>query len=214
MNNELNTGSLQTLTEGHCLLIDARIIKDGKISLHLAERINTGSQPKQDEDQVDMLSHSMRYDESFSSGAQRKWLVTTPQAATEDYGIDFGEMNENWYEGDRGLQMDLNILDPYSLILKRYFRVQIVETTEPSKYQNENIESTCKTRGKGGDPITYKGDYIWRNTIAVGVPSIDSPVKHVLLESDPVGVKLVEQEQVELTTESMVGELESNDIGL
>lgn len=212
MNNELNTGSLQTLTEGHCLLIDARIVKDGKIQLHFAERINTSAQPKQDADQVDMLSHTMRYDESFSSGAQRKWLLTTAEAATEDFGIDFGEMSNGWYDGDKGLQMDLNILDPYSLILKRYFRVQIIETTVPTSYQEQNVETTCKTRGQGGEPITYKGDYVWRNTAAVGVLSIGSPVKHTLLESDPVGSKL--EEQVEITTESMVGELESNDIGL
>jgi hypothetical protein len=214
MNNELNTGSLETLTTGKCLLVDARIVKNGKVSLHFAEVINTGSQPSQDEDQIDLLAHSMRYDESFSGGAQRRWLTTTVQAATEDYGIDFTDMNTDWYNGPKGRQMDLNILNPFNIVQNRYVKVSIQETIVPSKWQADNIETTCKTRGKGGDPITYKGDYIWRNTIAVGVPSIDSPVKHVLLESDPVGVKLVEQEQVELTTESMVGELESNDIGL
>ena len=93
MNNELNTGSLETLTTGKCLLVDARIVKNGKISLHFAEVINTGSQPSQDEDQIDLLAHSMRYDESFSGGAQRRWLTTTVQAATEDYGIDFTDIN-------------------------------------------------------------------------------------------------------------------------
>ena len=151
----------------------------------------------------------MRYDERFSGGLTYCWMNTDVQAATEDYGVDFTDTG-NWYDSEKGREMDLNILNP--ILNGRYVRLSIQETTVPNPYQEKNVETTCKTRGKGGEPITSKGNYVWRNVIAVSVPTTESVVKHTLLEADPVEVKL--EEQVEITTESMVGEVESNEIGL
>jgi|2_EtaG_2_1085320.scaffolds.fasta_scaffold16819_4 hypothetical protein len=201
---ETNTGTVETLENGQCLLVDARVVKDGAISLQFAEVIRPA------DEQMSLLAYSNRYNEAFSTKARRSWLITDVQAATEDYGVDFSEMNENWYEGQKGTMLDLNILNP---VLNGYnVRLAIKETIEPTPYQQENIETSCKTRGKGGDPITHKGEYIFSNVIVVGVKG-DQEVAHTRLEADPVGVQ-VEESQVQLTTESMVDELESNEIGL
>lgn len=202
---EINTGAVETLKNGECLLVDARIVKNGAISLQFAEVI------RPIDEQMSLVAYANRYNDAFSTKARRSWLVTDVQAATEDYGVDFSDMNPNWYEGPKGTMLDLNILNP---VLNGYnVRLAIKETTEPTPYQQENIETACKTRGKGGDPITHKGEYIFSNVIVVGVKG-DQEVEHTRLEADPVGVELVTDSQVQLTTKSMVGELESNDIGL
>lgn len=201
---EINTGAVETLKNGECLLVDARIVKNGAISLQFAEVI------RPIDEQMSLVAYANRYNEAFSTKARRSWLVTDVQAATEDYGVDFTDTGD-WYEGPKGTMLDLNILNP---ILNGYnVRLAIKETTEPSPYQQENIETACKTRGKGGDPITHKGEYIFSNVIVVGVKGTQE-VEHTRLEADPVGVQLVEGSQVEMTSKSRVNELQSSDIGL
>ena len=204
---EINSGSLETLVEGNCLLINAKIVGQNKdkVQLQFAEKIST-SKTEATSDVTSLISYFNRYDDRFSSGAQRSWAVMDIQAATEDYGIDFTTTGD-WYESQEGTMMDLNILNPV-LNNGRMVRLQIVETTEPNPYQEANVEKTCKTRGKGGSPITYKGNYIWRNVYPVGDLSLDAVIPHTLLEADPVEVK------IETTNEEMVGELETDNIGL
>ena len=194
--------TVETLKNGECLLVDARIVKNGKISLQFAEIIRPVNE------QMSLVAYSNRYDESFSTKARRSWLITDPQAATEDYGVDFTDTGD-WYEGPKGTMLDLNILNP---TLNGYnVRLAIKETTEPTPYQQENIETSCKTRGKGGDPITHNGEYIFSNVIVVGIKD-GQEVEHTRLEADPVGVTAVQENQVELG--NMVGELETSEIGL
>ena len=194
--------TVETLKNGECLLVDARIVKNGKISLQFAQVIRPVNE------QMSLVAYSNRYDDSFSTKARRSWLITDPQAATEDYGVDFTDTGK-WYEGPKGTMLDLNILNP---TLNGYnVRLAIKETTEPTPYQQENIETSCKTRGKGGDPITHNGEYIFSNVIVVGVKG-EQEVEHTRLEADPVGVAAVQENQVELG--SMVGELETSEIGL
>lgn len=198
--------TVETLKNGECLLVDARVVANDKISLQFAEIIRPANE------QMSLLAYSNRYDDSFATKARRSWLITDRQAATEDYGVDFSEMNQDWYEGPKGTMLDLNILNP---TLNGYnVRLAIKETTEPTPYQQANLETSCKTRGKGGEPITHKGEYIFSNVIVVGVKD-GQEVEHTRLEADPVGVQLIKESQVELTSENeMVGELQSNEIGL
>jgi DNA-directed RNA polymerase subunit K/omega len=44
MANTLNTGSLETLTPGNSLLVQAIEVANGKIQLEIAERLEGGSQ--------------------------------------------------------------------------------------------------------------------------------------------------------------------------
>ena len=59
--------------------------------------------------------------------------------------------------------------------------------------------------------MLHNGEYIFSNVIVVGIKG-DQEVKHTRLEADSIDVK---ESQVELTTSNeMVGELQSNEIGL
>jgi hypothetical protein len=204
---EIGSGSLDTLVEGNCLLINAKIVGQNKdkVQLQFAEKIST-SKTEATSDVMSLVSYFNRYDDRFSSGAQRAWAVMDIQAATEDYGIDFTSTGK-WYDSQEGTVMDLNILNPV-LNNGRVIRLQILETVEPNAYQEANVEKTCKTRGKGGSPITFQGKYIWRNVVPVGAPSLETVIPHTLLEADPVEVKL------EAVGQEMVGELESDELGL
>ena len=198
-----NTGTVETLKNGECLLVDARVVANDKISLQFAEVI------RPENEQMSLLAYSNRYDDSFSNKARRSWLITDRQAATEDYGVDFSEMNENWYDGPKGTMLDLNILNP---TLNGFnVRLAIKETTEPTPWQEQNYETAAKRRGKNGPHMLHNGEYIFSNVIVVGVKD-GQEVKHTRLEADSIDVK---ESQVELTTSNeMVGELQSNEIGL
>ena len=103
--------------------------------------------------------------------------------------------------------MDLNILNP--IFNNTFFRVRIVETTEPTasqqKYADEMgvdvVETQCKRAGKGGDAILHKGQHIFRISYVDLLPEDNNPA-HVFLASDTqstntvanVGVKSEEVE--------------------
>ena len=87
--------TVETLQNGECLLVDARIVRNGKISLQFAEII------RPIDEQMSLVAYSNRYDDSFSTKARRSWLITDPQAATEDYRVDFTDTGD-WYEGPKG----------------------------------------------------------------------------------------------------------------
>ena len=200
---ETNTGTVETLKNGECLLVDARVVANDKISLQFAEVI------RPENEQMSLLAYSNRYDDSFSNKARRSWLITDRQSATEDYGVDFTDANSNWYEGPKGTMLDLNILNP---TLNGFnVRLAIKETTEPTPWQEQNYETAAKRRGKNGPHMLHNGEYIFSNVIVVGIKG-DQEVKHTRLEADSIDVK---ESQVELTTSNeMVGELQSNEIGL
>ena len=174
--------TVETLKNGECLLVDARIVKNGKISLQFAEII------RPENEQMSLVAYSNRYDDSFSTKARRSWLITDPQAATEDYGVDFTDTGD-WYEGPKGTMLDLNILNP--IFNELNFRVRIVESTKPTesqqKYADELevdvIETQAKRAGKGGDYILHQGQHIFMNSYVDLLPEGDNP-QHAFLESD------------------------------
>jgi len=153
--NELNSGALETLVAGDTLLISARKIANGKISLEFAEKITATDRP------VSALTLLNASDDRFSSGARRGWATAEPVDASKAIGINFGDDGE-WYASDRGEMMDLDILNPAYNGVR--FRVQITETTEPTEWQADNLEKSAKRAGKDGDFITNDGDYIFSNS--------------------------------------------------
>ena len=172
--NQLNSGSLDTLEVGQTLLISARQINNGKISLEFAEKITAKDRP------VSALTILNASDDRFSSGARRGWATAEPIDASNAFEINFGDDGE-WYTSERGEMMDLDILNPEFNGVR--FRVQITETTEPTEWQAENVERAAKRAGKDGDYITHEGDYIFSNSDIVLLPE-DQNAKHTWLTPD------------------------------
>lgn len=172
--NKLNSGSLDKLQPGECLLIGARKVANGKIQLEFAEKISASNRP------MSALTILNASDSKFSSGARRSWATAEPVDASEIYNVNFGDDGE-WYASERGEMMDLNILNPtWNGFL---FRVQIIETTEATEWQEANVETAAKRAGQGGDFITHNGDYIFSNTTVVLLTKDSEPV-HTFLASD------------------------------
>jgi hypothetical protein len=71
----------------------------------------------------------------------------------------------------------LNILNPE--VDGQRLRPQIVETTEATQWQAENIHKAAKRKGKDGDFITHKGMHIFtQSTVVIGEPT------NVFLDAD------------------------------
>ena len=205
MTNQLNTGELSSLQVGECLLTKAYKTKTDKIQLEFAEKVTAKDRP------ISALSVLNNSDARFSSGAARGWAVATIEDASQIFDVNFGDDGE-WYVGQKSNgkeceMMDLNILNP--IFNNTFFRVRIVETTEPTasqqKYADEMgvdvVETQCKRAGKGGDAILHKGQHIFRNSYVDLLPEDNNPA-HVFLASDTqstntvanVGVKSEEVE--------------------
>lgn len=189
MENQLNSGKLEDLQVGECLLVDARKVKNGKIQLHFAERISSGDRP------ISALTILNASDPSFSSGSRRAWVTAEVTDAAERFNVNFGD-DGDWYteknaKGEDVELLDLNILNPHIIVNDKefQFRVQINETTVASEWQAENYERAAKRKGKEGEYITHKGDYIFSNTTVVILPK-GAEVTHTMLESDQTTAKV------------------------
>lgn len=190
--NQLNSGSLDSLKVGETLLISARQVANGKISLEFAEKITAKDRP------VSALTVLNASDDRFSSGARRGWATAEPIDASNAFGVNFGDDGE-WYTSERGEMMDLDILNPEFNGVR--FRVQISETTEPTEWQAENLERAAKKAGKDGDYITHNGDYIFSNSDVVLLPEGTDPTHSFLTpDTERLAVKAntaVKQDEVE-----------------
>jgi hypothetical protein len=172
MENQLNTGSLNTLKFGQTLLVNARKVANGKIQLEFAEIIN----PQQE---VNVLQAFNASDARFQTKARRAWQTAEPVDAVRILGIEaIGDMTKYSADG----KLELNVLNP--TMGGQRLRVQIVETTEPrNQFEADNVATRAKRRGVDGDFILHQGQYIFtRAQIVTGEP------KHTFLEADPVGV--------------------------
>lgn len=177
--NTLNSGSLQGLQMGQTLMVSARKVAGNKIQMELAEVLEKESAA------VNPLAIFNGSDSRFSQGgARRAWLTAEPKDASKYLGIDVTDSNSNWRVDATGRELlDLNILNPVAIISGQSFalKVQVTETTVPTEYQENNLETAAKRKGKDGDFITHKGMYIFANTSVVF-----NKANHVFLESDAV----------------------------
>lgn len=165
------TGSLDSLKYGETLLVSARKVKNDKIHLEFAEIVNNQTA-------VNVLGLLNKSDDAFSNRARRAWVTAEPADATEYFSIDFGP-TADWYMTDKGEMLDLNILNPTMNDVR--CRLKIEETIEGTDWQNDNITTSAKRKGKDGDYITHLGAYIFSNTSIV--LSEETPV-HTILEPD------------------------------
>ena len=192
MENTKNSGSLDTLNLKDTLLVSARKINGGKLSLEFAEIIKSGDRA------VSALTLLNASDSRFSGKPRRSWVSAEPVDAAQLFNINFGDDGE-WIMTERGEMMELNILNP-SYNGER-FRLQINETVQGTQYQLDNIETSAKRRGKDGEFITHDGNYVFSNTEVVMV-SKNEDVNHTYLETDSQNISKVEdavEEMAEIT---------------
>jgi hypothetical protein len=176
MQNQPNTGTLETLTPGQTLIVHARKVNGDKMQLELAEIL------KRDDRPVNALGMFNKSDERFSATGKprRAWLTCEPEDAQELLGIDLsGDFTTN----EKGhVVKPLNILNPVIVsgeLQGTRLRVQIVETTKATEWDAANIETSAKRAGKDGPFITHKGMYIFtQDSVALGEP------QNVFLEAD------------------------------
>ena len=172
MVNAINTGSLETLTPGQTLLVQARKVNGGKLQLEFAEKLQAQDRP------VNAISMFNMSDDRFSTGigARRAWLTVEPTDASTLLGVDLEAGEYTTDQMGREI-VSLNIANP--TVNGQPLRVQIVETTEATEYDAQNIETRAKRKGKDGDFITHKGMYIFtQSTVVLGEPN------NVFLEAD------------------------------
>tara|TARA_R110002020_G_scaffold298482_2_gene514333 strand:- start:650 stop:1234 length:585 start_codon:yes stop_codon:yes gene_type:complete len=188
MENTTNSGSLDTLNLKDTLLVSARKISNGKLSLEFAEIIKSGDRA------VSALTLLNASDARFSGKPRRAWVTAEPVDAAKLFNINFGD-DGDWIMTERGEVMELNILNPtYN---GDRFRLQINETTQGTQYQLDNIESAAKRRGKDGEFITHEGNYVFSNTEVV-MANDNDVVSHTYLESDAQSIAQVEETEDEL----------------
>lgn len=180
-NNQLNSGSIETLKKDDTLLVSARKINGGKISLEFAEVIETSDRL------VSALTILNKSDDRFSSRPRRAWVSAEPSDASELFNVNFGDDGE-WYDSEKGEMMDLDVLNPkYN---GQRFRVQINETVEGTQWQIDNADVAAKRKGKGGEFITHNGEYVYSNGDVVLVNEGDN-VTHTYLQADTVTIESV-----------------------
>ena len=181
-NNQLNSGSIDTLKKNDTLMVSARKVNGGKISLEFAEIIETTDRL------VSALTILNKSDDRFSSRPRRSWVSAEPTDASELFNVNFGDDGE-WYDSEKGEMLDLDVLNPtYN---GQRFRVQINETVEGTQWQIDNADVAAKRRGKGGDFITHNGEYIYSNGDVVLVDE-GQEVTHTYLTADTETIEIAE----------------------
>jgi hypothetical protein len=178
--NTLNSGSLQGLQMNETLLVSARKVAGQKVQLEFAEILQ-----KESTQSANPLAIFNKSDERFSQTgkARRAWMTVQPQDASSILGIDLSD-SAAWTVNNLGQEvLMLNVLNPVAIVNGEALalKVEVVETTTPTEYQLDNIETSAKRRGKDGSFCTHKGNYIFANTrIAF------NKANHVMLEMDAV----------------------------
>jgi hypothetical protein len=210
MKNTLNSGTIDALTPGSTLLISARQVSNGeKVQLEFAEKIQQEDRP------VSALALLNASDSRFSSGARRGWLTVQPEDATKHLGIDFSDANDAWYDTEKGMMMDLNILNPSAILngIQYFFRLYIFETTEGTDWENANLERSAKRAGKDGDYITHEGNYIFSRG-KVDLFTKEQTPTHTLLEADTEKTQVTANQGVTAQELEQVLNSDEDDLGM
>lgn len=163
MVNQINSGSVDNLQAGQTILVHARSVANNKLQLEFAELLQGGNTPQ------NVLAMFNASDSRFSaSKARRAWLTAEPKDAQQLLGISFVGLKP--IVNDKGQHiLPLNILNP--MLNGQRLRVQIVESTDPTPWEQQNIATAAKRKGKDGEFITHQGKNIFtRATVVLGEP--------------------------------------------
>ena len=183
--NQVNSGTLNTLTLGDTLLVSAKKVKGDKISLEFAEILTVSEGPKT------ALSRFNRSDARFGNKARRAWVNVTVEDISEDLEMDFSDNNEGWELTEKGEVLILNMLNP--TVEGERVRVMVSETTEPDDYQADHVETAAKRKGKEGEFIKHNGEYIFSNTYVVISNEV---IEHVLLKADDEVARVITAKEI------------------
>lgn len=177
MENQINTGSLDTLKSGQTLIVNARKVNGGKIQLEFAELIN-------DRGAVNILGMFNQSDDRFQARPRRGWLTAEIADAANLLNVDFADDKFYTNEMDR-VVMDLNILNPTIETANgsERLRLQITETVTPTDWDLANLDRAAKRKGADGEFIKHNGNYIFTRAEIV----VNNPV-HTFLTPDEEGV--------------------------
>lgn len=158
---------VEDLSKGQCLLVSAKGVANGKISLKFAELIsNPNLRPSSI---VGKLNAS---DDRFNQEPAKPryaWMTGEPADIKEYLGVDVSGLAEGQE------QFIGKVLDELS--------IQITETTEGSDYDMENIDTRAKRAGSDGDFIySEDGKHIFVKSTVV-----EGDAKHVFLSNTKRG---------------------------
>ena len=190
MENQLNSGSLDTLKPNDVLLVQARKVANGKIQIEVAELI------EKDNKLPDVLNLINESDNRFSNGgARRHWATAEQVDSTKYFGIDFMD-TANWYMGTSksGISvelLDLNVLNP--VVNDQRCRIIITETITPTDWQADNIEKSAKRKGKDGEFMTHDSNYIFVNSRLV-LTNENTKNEHTFLDLDKISMQTGEKQ--------------------
>lgn len=162
--------TVENLNKGEILLVSAKAVNGGKVSLEFAQIIENES--NSNNSILGLLNES---DDRFNkSKPRRAWMNSMPEDIKKYLGVDVSDLTEV------GMEKELNILNP--TIAGQELNIQINETTEPKGKQGEylvkNFEQTAKRAGKDGEFILDKeGKYIYPIITIVQGPANHSIIK-------------------------------------
>tara|TARA_R110002096_G_scaffold297308_1_gene491814 strand:- start:1544 stop:2176 length:633 start_codon:yes stop_codon:yes gene_type:complete len=194
MSNVINSGSIDTLQPNETLLTRILTTSSDKVQLEFAEAIQN---PNYAESSVgiNLLYLANKSDSRFSRKVQYGWLTGTPEDVYPLFGIT-PPTDAAWLTDERGKNyVQLDMVNPEIIGHATAdgeavrARVQIVESVMPNSYQAEDIETRCKTRGKGGEAILHNGQrvFVTRNVLPCAG---DTAAASEFLKSDPAGIPM------------------------
>lgn len=192
------SGELNSLKLGQTLLTKFRKVKNGFISVELAEVKEGSNGPSS------AFIFNKSDDRFTRNSARRAWQTGQPADLEEALGVDLSD-NADWEFDENGNEtLVVNILNPVVTFEEQTFpmRVQIVETTEANEWQAANAQVAAKRKGKNGEYIMHKGDFIFTNASIV----LDTP-SDVYLEADKAPAPVKETESVEQLVDVETGEI-------
>jgi hypothetical protein len=159
--------SVENLEGKEVLLVSAKKVGGGKVSLCFAQKIsNPHARPASI---TGLLNQS---DDRFGADSLGKpryaWITGEPKDIEAHFGIDLSDLQAE------GAVKELNILNPS--IKGASLNIQITETTEGSDYDVANFQTRAKRAGAGGDFIMSEGKFIYvKSTVVAG------DAKHVFI---------------------------------
>jgi hypothetical protein len=177
MNKESINTEIANMNVGDSILVSFKGTSTSKIQITLGEKIVTKSG-----NPLALLNAS---DAKFNvtSKARRAWLTSEPSDA-KIYFPQYASQIDEAAAGDKSTEVFIGELNPS--IAGQVLRVELKETTTPTAYQANNVESTARVNPSTGELQLFEGKPIFSNTrVIFGTPDHDT------LEADPISVAQV-----------------------
>jgi hypothetical protein len=148
--------TVDNLSKGEVLLVDVKKVANGKIQFQFAEIVRDPNRP------VDAIGIFNASDDRFTPPKPRRaWMTAEPKDAMALLPQIADQIKECLKGEEGGDAIEINLLNPS--VKGERLRVQIIETTTPSAWQEANKESAAKLSPSSGRYLFYKGQNIYSN---------------------------------------------------